>query len=81
MGKYRSAGLNTANDANAVTPSDSTAIEFGALYVGGSGNVVVKTDANGPAILFTAVPAGTVLPISGVRVMAATTATSIVALR
>jgi hypothetical protein len=66
----------------AVTPSDSTVQpggKFDALYVGGAGNVTLFT--GGAAILFTAVPAGTILPVGGTRVNStATTATAMVAL-
>ena len=70
-----------ASGAAAVTPSDST--ELGpcrALYVGGAGNVVVWMPGRSDNITFLAVPAGTILPVMARRVMAATTATNIVAL-
>lgn len=71
--------LETATRYGAVTPSDSTALNFKALYVGGSGTVVVRqAGADVAAVTFAAVPAGTVLPIAGNRVMAATGATNIV---
>jgi hypothetical protein len=69
----------------AVTPSDATAIsaalgETKGLYVGGAGNVVC-IDCTNTAVTFTAVPAGTVLPVRTRRVNATnTTATAIVAL-
>lgn len=66
--------------AVAVTPSDSTVVAARALYVGGAGNVTIKTDANATAVTFTAPPVGTVLRVQAYRVMAATTATQIVAL-
>lgn len=62
----------------AVTPSDSTDLQFKRLYVGGTGNVVVKTSVDASAVAFNTVPAGTQLEVAGVRVMAATTATNIV---
>ncbi len=62
----------------AVTPSDSTDLQFKRLYVGGAGNVVVKPSVDGAAVPFAAVPVGTQLEVTGVRVMAATTATNIV---
>lgn len=69
--------------AYAVTPHDSTDILGGmntrALYVGGAGNLVAVMDSG--AVTFTAVPAGTVLPIRCKRVNSTnTTATAIVAL-
>jgi len=71
-----------AADAVAVTPSDSVNLTvFGrALYVGVGGNITVVMLA-GTVVLFTAVPAGTVLPIRVRRVNATgTTATSIVSI-
>jgi hypothetical protein len=72
--------------ARAVTKSDTTVVACRALYVGGAGNVTVLMEGDaasggsGTAVEFVGVPAGTVLPISCNKVMAATTATSIVAL-
>lgn len=65
----------------AVTPSDTTALPADCigLWVGGAGNVAV-TMWDGTAATFTAVAAGTFLPISPKLVDAATTATAIVAL-
>lgn len=64
-------------NAAAVTPSD-TADNFGvALYVGGAGNVVLKTEA-GQTVIWTAVPAGTTIVQRFTNVMAATTATGLV---
>lgn len=66
-----------ASDAFAVTPSDSVNFTTAArsLYVGVTGNVTVVTPA-GTVVLFTAVPAGTVLPIEAQRVNATGTAAS-----
>lgn len=66
----------------AVTPSDSVDLTYltRALYVGGDGTVVA-VDANGTAVSFVGVVAGTVLPIRVSRVNATnTTATNIVAM-
>jgi hypothetical protein len=74
-------GLSTfasATSSGAATPSDATVFDFNALYVGGTGNIVIKHTTGGAAVTYPAVPAGTVLPVSGVRVMAATTAAFIV---
>lgn len=74
--KYRMARL--------VSPSDSADLPLGecrALWVGGAGalNVILADDTS--AVLMSAVPAGTLLPIAVKRVMAASTgATLIVAL-
>lgn len=69
-----------ASDYAAVTKSDTTIIDgCRSLYVGGAGDVVLQTIA-GVSVTFTGVPAGTILPVRCQKVMAATTATSIVAL-
>lgn len=67
----------------AVTPSDTTLVTCRALYIGGAGNVAVKTTAAAAAVTFTAPPVGTLLPImiDGGQVMSTnTTATLILAL-
>lgn len=67
-------------DGFAVTPNDTTQLRFSALWVGGVGNVQLKTE-KGTVIVLTAVPAGTLLRIRGTLVMAAsTTATLIIGL-
>ena len=74
--------LNVSITYEAVTPSDSTDLTTlaRAIYVGGAGNVVA-VQHDGTAVTFTAVPAGTVLPIAVRRINATnTTATAIVAL-
>lgn len=66
-----------------VTPSDSVNFTKGVsrgLYIGGAGNLVAVA-ADDTTATFTAVPAGTVLPIKVKRVNStSTTATAIVAL-
>lgn len=77
--------LRWANDALAITPSDTVRIEDAnsnpvnaILFVGGSGNVTVIT-AYGTTVLFTGVTAGTVIPVEVSQVKATgTTATDIV---
>jgi hypothetical protein len=62
-----------------VTPSDTTDLSgCRALWIGGAGNVVIKCVDDSTAVTLI-VPAGTLLPVFAARVMAATTATSIVA--
>lgn len=64
--------------AAAVTPSDTVSQSGVALFVGGVGNVTLITEG-GESVLFTAVPAGTILNLRFVRIMAAgTTATLMV---
>lgn len=77
--------INTgpAYGAESVTPHDSNGIaETRALYIGGAGDVKVDM-ANGDdtAITFSAVPAGTILPIRVIKVYDTDTdATNILAL-
>lgn len=69
-----------AENAAAVTPSDTGAFRARALYIGTGGDVTldVGTSTN---ILFKSVPTGTILPIAAKRVYATgTTATNIVAI-
>ena len=81
-----------ASRAAAVTPSDTVNIPSVSgpsgetinngctLYVGGTGDVRVLT-AGGDDVIFSAVPAGTFMPVNVVRVYATnTTATNIVAM-
>lgn len=68
--------FSSATSAGAVTPSDSTVLDFNALYVGGTGNVIVTV--GGSDVTFSAVPVGTILPVRGTKVKLATTATLIV---
>lgn len=68
----------------AVTPSDTTVFDstHRALYVGGAGDVKVRMVRDGTTLTFSAVPAGTILPVSVDKVFATgTTATLILALR
>ena len=69
--------------AQAVTPSDTTVISCRAIYVGGAGNVAVKTTSAAAAVTFTAPVLGTIIPImiDGGQIMATnTTATLLLAL-
>lgn len=69
----------SATSSGAVTKSDSTVLQFRALYVGGAGDVAIKHTEGGDAVTYVGVPAGTILPVSGVRVMSTnTTATNMV---
>ena len=69
------------NDAVAITPNNSTAISFRAVWVGGTGAVKVTTK-EGHDATFTAVPAGTLLPVGVVKVFSTgTTATLLLGLR
>lgn len=71
-----------ANEAEAVTPSDTTKLTgtTRALYIGVGGNVTVLMP-DGTTVLFVGLQSGTILPVRVRRVNStATTATSIVAL-
>lgn len=63
----------------AVTPSDSTPLNFRSLFVGTGGNVAIL-DKSGNATTFVGVLGGSILPVQGTRVLLATTASNIVAL-
>lgn len=72
----------SALDCFAITKSDATNFNFivRAIYVGGTGDVVVVTPA-GNAVTFSAVPVGTFLPVKAMRVNStSTTATLMVGL-
>jgi hypothetical protein len=75
---------NSASYASAVTKSDSTVLTATrGLWVGGAGNVTVTMAGENPqgAVTFVGVAAGTLLPISVVKVMDTnTTATDMLAL-
>lgn len=70
----------SAREGTAVTKSDDTVLDFHALYVGTGGTVVVKHYEGGPSVEYANVQDGTILPVAGVRVMVASTASNIVAL-
>jgi len=78
----KSYSLSSARRYADVTKHDTTLIdEFKALYIGTTGNVKVG-NAAGDAITFVGLPAGTILPVYGIRVYSTgTTASNIVALR
>lgn len=71
--------------AFAVVPSDATQLTgVRGLYIGGAGSVVVEMlnpESVAATVTFAAVPVGTILPIAVERVLAATGATLILALR
>ena len=73
------AQASSANSGATIVKSDSTPVAFDAIYVGGAGDVVVRT-FGGTTLTFTAPPVGSIIPIRCDRVMAATTATLLVGL-
>lgn len=72
---------SSAKSAAAVTPHDTTLIGVTrGLYIGGAGTLVVRM-ANGSNVTFSAVTAGSIIPICVDRVLSTgTSATGIVAL-
>jgi hypothetical protein len=71
-----------ASGAFAITPSDAAELTetARAIYVGGAGTIALVTK-DGTTVSFVGLSAGTVLPVSTVRVLATgTTATSLVGL-
>ena len=72
----------SATSFGAVTKSDSTVLDFNAVYVGSTGDVAIKPNETDAAVTFANVPGGTILPVAGVRVMSTnTTASSMVWLK
>jgi hypothetical protein len=72
--------LFSARSVATVTPSDSTDLtNCRALWVGGSGNLVVQGIDNNSSVTIVIPTGGVLIPIFASRVMAATTATNIVA--
>lgn len=72
--------VSPAQNALAVTPSDTTVLGARGLWVGGAGAVAVDFRDGSTGVVFSGVPAGTFLPIAAYRVKATgTTATLIVA--
>jgi hypothetical protein len=62
-------------DAAAVTVSDTTRFAPSVIYVGTTGNVNVVT-SQGTTVLFTAVPAGAVIPVRVIGVNSTSTTAS-----
>lgn len=68
-------------DAVAITKSDTTLLSIAAFYVGVTGDVAVQVTAGVTAVVFKAVPAGTIVRLPVARIMStSTTATDIVGL-
>lgn len=68
----------SATSSGAVTKDDDTVLDYNALYIGGAGNISIDHTEGGTAVVYVGLLAGSILPVSGVRVNAATTAESIV---
>lgn len=74
---YSESLTSPIRSADTVVPDDETDLSVlpRALYVGGAGDVAVVM-AGGQTVTFTAVPAGTILPVRAQRVLATGTAAS-----
>ena len=73
----------TYSSYKAIVPSSTTPLNCRAIYVGGTGTVVVASAVGGTLVTFSAVPVGAILPIElnqGI-VDASSTATFLVALQ
>lgn len=71
--------MMTFKHATAITPG-TTVVKFRAIYVGGTGNVQVRTLIDQATVTFNSVPAGTILWIEVDQVLAGSTATNMVGL-
>lgn len=71
--------VDSSETAFAITPHNTTELPFVTkrIFVGGAGDVRV-TMADGTAVTFTGVLAGTILPVRASKVLTATTATNLV---
>jgi len=70
-----------ATSSVAVTPSDSTVLDFRALHIGVGGDVAIKHTASSTSVVYKNLPSGFPLNVNGGIVMATgTTATDIVAM-
>ena len=66
----------SATKSGAVTASDTTILDFHAIYVGVGGDVAIKHETSGTAVTYVGLAAGSILPVSGVHVMSANTSAS-----
>lgn len=79
-------GFAGYTSAVAITPSDTVPINARGIYVGGAGDIEITLGpigARGTAVVFKAVPVGTILPVGGIEMLVnatGTTATLLVAL-
>jgi hypothetical protein len=64
-----------ASHVFSITPSDSAALPQPTIgiYVGGTGDVTVKTSKSANAVTFKAVPVGVIIPVAAQYVMATNT--------
>lgn len=76
---YEQEVVDSSETAFAITPHDANLLAniTKRIYVGGTGDVRA-TMADGTAVTFVGVPAGTILPIRAKKILTATTATNLV---
>jgi hypothetical protein len=72
---------NTARSGASVTPHDTNANEFDALWIGVSGNLAVKLSGNNNSITFENVPIGWFPVKTSLVLSTGTTASSIIGVR
>jgi hypothetical protein len=75
-------GINSPEDMQTVTPSDSTDLRFRCrvVYVGVTGDIACQARDNSTVVVFKAVPAGAWFQMRTNRIMATnTTATNLIA--
>lgn len=72
----------TYSSFKAVTASDTTLVNCRAILVGGAGSVILSPDSFTAGTTFPSVTAGTIIPceLNSGRIMASSTATSLIAL-
>jgi hypothetical protein len=58
------AEVGSAQSVKTVVPSDSVEVRGRGIYVGVTGNISLVAMEDNTPVVFTAVPAGTVLPVS-----------------
>lgn len=72
---------NAATGGAAITPNDSTAVDFNGIYVGGAGNIKVDL-YDGSTVTLNGALVGTIYPLRVTKVYATgTTATNLVGLK
>lgn len=76
-------GGPTYTGAFAITPSATTLVNCRAIYVGGAGNIDIKTSAGASTVTFTAPPVGSIIPLGLDQglILATSTATLLVGLQ
>ena len=78
-GRERASVVSSLRYGTAITPHDDTVLAVQCLWVGGTGTLAVRfRDRPDTTVTLSAIPAGTLLPLDVVRVMAASTATLII---